>query len=134
MASRKTGEEPPKDGAVGARATFKLSMPSRAIREVELSRSTSTMWESIYSTSSLILGLSSPPSFSSFPPATSRPPIWAWMGRSSGSGTWVGSLKGEVLGRFKASTMAIHPYMNPICQALKMMGPLEFLVSLKPML
>lgn len=98
-----------------------------------LSKSTTTMWESICLASYLILGLSSLPSSSYFPPVAGHPLNQAWTGGSSGSGTWVGSLKGEVLGRFMASTAAIQPYMNPIYRASKMTRPLEFSTSLKPM-
>ena len=53
-------EAPLEAGGVGARLIFEFLGPSGAAREVELSRSITSMWESICSASSLMLGLSSP--------------------------------------------------------------------------
>ena len=55
-----TGEAPPKaGGGVGARLISEFLGPSGATREVGLSRSITSMWESICSASSFMLRLSS---------------------------------------------------------------------------
>nr|POF08317.1 hypothetical protein CFP56_55093 [Quercus suber] len=60
------GEAPPEDEAVDERVTYKVPVSSKAIEEDRFYRSTTTIWESICSTSSQILGMSSPtPSASS---------------------------------------------------------------------
>ena len=100
------GEAPPKAGRVGARLISKLLEPSRTTREDGLLRSITSIWESICSASSLMLGLSSP---SSSLPSANCSSVRAQMGGLLGSGVWIGSLNGEVTGRFRASTATIQP-------------------------
>ena len=71
-----TGEAPPKagGGGVGARLISEFLGPSGATREVGLSKSITSIWESICSASSFMLRLSSP--------SSSPPLVDCYLGRA----------------------------------------------------